>query len=194
MEVELKKEVEAAGSLITNDSDVSPFWRLVRGVVITPALWLIRTLLAGHVLPASFAATANDTYLDLKAWDVDLTRRPPRKPGAWSTSPRSIRQRPSPSRPMSGSPPSASTAPSIACAHCKEMVSPAGEAIAKVVCEAEFAGSAWNLAPGYYNLLSKPVTGILSARNADRDWSPHRGPMLRATMLWGCAFRTSSLR
>ncbi|HHQ4701532.1 TPA: baseplate J/gp47 family protein, partial [Aeromonas veronii] len=56
MEAELKKEVEAAGSLITNDSDVSPFWRLVRGVVITPALWLVRTLLAGHVLPNTFAA------------------------------------------------------------------------------------------------------------------------------------------
>ena len=63
--------METAGSLITNDS-VSPFWRLVRGVVITPALWLSDTLLAGHVLPASFAATATDTYLDLKAWDVDL--------------------------------------------------------------------------------------------------------------------------
>ena len=75
MEAELKKEVEAAGSLITNDSDVSPFWRLVRGVVITPALWLIRTLLAGHVLPNTFAATATDAYLDLKAWDVDLTRK-----------------------------------------------------------------------------------------------------------------------
>ncbi len=79
MEVELKKEVEAAGSLITNDSDVSPFWRLVRAVVITPALWLIRILLAGHVLPASFAATATDSYLDLKAWDVDLTRKPAQK-------------------------------------------------------------------------------------------------------------------
>lgn len=74
MEAELKKEVVAAGSLITNDSDVSPFWRLVRSVVITPALWLIRTLLAGHVLPNTFAATATDAYLDLKAWDVDLTR------------------------------------------------------------------------------------------------------------------------
>nr|WP_287866773.1 baseplate J/gp47 family protein [Aeromonas sp.] len=79
MEAELKKEVEAAGSLITNDSDVSPFWRLVRGVVITPALWLVRTLLAGHVLPNTFAATATDAYLDLKAWDVDLTRKDDQK-------------------------------------------------------------------------------------------------------------------
>lgn len=119
MEAELKKEVEAAGSLITNDSDVSPFWRLVRGVVITPALWLIRTLLAGHVLPASFAATATDTYLDLKAWDVDLTRKAAQKtrglvnftkvnPAEAVTIPADV-----------GSPPSASTAPSIACAPCR---------------------------------------------------------------------------
>lgn len=175
MEVELKKEVEAAGSLITNDSDVSPFWRLVRGVVITPALWLIRTLLAGHVLPASFAATANDTYLDLKAWDVDLTRKAAQKTrglvnftkvnpaeavtipaDVWITTER-INGTIYRLRPM------------------QEMVSPAGEAVAKVVCEAEFAGSAWNLAPGYYNLLSKPVTGILSARNTDRDWVTTQG-------------------
>ena len=175
MEAELKKEVEAAGSLITNDSDVSPFWRLVRGVVITPALWLIRTLLAGHVLPASFAATANDAYLDLKAWDVDLTRKAAQKTrglvnftkvnpaeavtipaDVWITTER-INGTIYRLRPL------------------QEMVSPAGEAVAKVVCEAEFAGSAWNLAPGYYNLLSKPVTGILSARNTDRDWVTTQG-------------------
>ncbi|AMQ43656.1 hypothetical protein AMS64_22130 [Aeromonas veronii] len=170
MEAELKKEVEAAGSLITNDSDVSPFWRLVRGVVITPALWLVRTLLAGHVLPNTFAATAEDTYLDLKAWDVDLTRKGDQKtrgvinfvkvnPSEATAIPADIwisteringtiyRMKP-----------------------VQAMVSPAGEAVARVVCEAEFAGAAWNLAPGYYNLLSEPVTGILSARNDDKEW------------------------
>ncbi|MCS3790703.1 baseplate J/gp47 family protein [Aeromonas hydrophila] len=175
MEAELKKEVVAAGSLITNDSDVSPFWRLVRGVVITPALWLIRTLLAGHVLPNTFAATATDAYLDLKAWDVDLTRKAAQKtrgvihfvkvnPGEAVTIPADIwvtteringtiyRMKP-----------------------LQAVVSPAGEAVAKVVCEAEFAGSAWNLAPGYYNLLSEPVTGILSARNDDKEWITTQG-------------------
>lgn len=170
MEVELKKEVEAAGSLITNDSDVSPFWRLVRAVVITPALWLIRILLAGHVLPAAFAATASGKYLDLKAWDVDLTRKAAQKtrgvisftkanPAAavtipddvWVTTERSngkiYRVKP-----------------------VQEVVSPAGEAVARVICEAEFAGVAWNLAPGYYNLLSQPIDGILSARNSEREW------------------------
>ncbi|MGE6107903.1 baseplate J/gp47 family protein [Aeromonas sobria] len=175
MEAELKKEVEAAGSLITNDSDVSPFWRLVRGVVITPALWLIRTLLAGHVLPSTFAATATDAYLDLKAWDVDLTRKGAQKtrglvsfvkanPSETVTIPADIwitteringtiyRLRP-----------------------VQAVVSPAGEAVAKVVCEAEHAGAAWNLAPGYYNLLSEAVTGILSARNDDKEWITTQG-------------------
>ncbi len=175
MEAELKKEVVATGSLITNDSDVSPFWRLVRGVVITPALWLIRTLLAGHVLPNTFAATATDAYLDLKAWDVDLTRKAAQKtrglvnfvkanPSAAVTIPADIwvtteringtiyRLRP-----------------------LQAVVSPAGEAVARVVCEAELAGAAWNLAPGYYNLLSEPVTGILSARNDDKEWITTQG-------------------
>ncbi|RKJ83772.1 hypothetical protein D6R50_06465 [Aeromonas veronii] len=170
VEAELKKEVIAAGSLITNDSDVSPFWRLVRGVVIKPALWLLKTLLAGHVLPSAFAATATGPYLELKAWDVDLTRKPAQKtigiigfvkanPADTVTIPADIwvtteringtvyRMKP-----------------------IQTVVSPAGEAIARVICEAEGPGVAWGLAPGYYNLLSAPINGILSARNDERDW------------------------
>ena len=175
MEVELKKEVEAAGSLITNDSDVSPFWRLVRGVVITPALWLIRTLLAGHVLPASFAATATDSYLDLKAWDVDLTRKPAQKTRGIVNF-------------TKVNPAEATTIPDDVWVTTERIngtiyrvkpvqavVSPAGETVARVVCEAEFAGVAWNLAPGYYNLLSKPITGILSARNSEKEWITTQG-------------------
>lgn len=175
MEAELKKEVVAAGSLITNDSDVSPFWRLVRGVVITPALWLIRTLLAGHVLPNTFAATATDAYLDLKAWDVDLTRKAAQKtrgvihfikvsPGEAVTIPADIWVT---TERINGT--------IYRVKPLQAVVSPAGEAVAKVVCEAEFAGSAWNLAPGYYNLLSEPVTGILSARNDDKEWITTQG-------------------
>ena len=175
MEAELKKEVEAAGSLITNDSDVSPFWRLVRGVVITPALWLIRTLLAGHVLPSTFAATATDAYLDLKAWDVDLTRKGAQKTRGLVSF-------------VKANPSEAVTIPAdiwitteringtiYRLRPVQAVVSPAGEAVAKVVCEAEHAGAAWNLAPGYYNLLSEAVTGILSARNDDKEWITTQG-------------------
>ncbi|MNF22910.1 Baseplate J-like protein [compost metagenome] len=175
MEAELKKEVVAAGSLITNDSDVSPFWRLVRGVVITPTIWLIRTLLAGHVLPNTFAATATDAYLDLKAWDVDLTRKAAQKTRGLVNF-------------VKANPSEAVTIPAdiwvtteringtiYRLRPLQAVVSPAGEAVARVVCEAELAGAAWNLAPGYYNLLSEPVTGILSARNDDKEWITTQG-------------------
>ncbi|HHF0505323.1 TPA: baseplate J/gp47 family protein, partial [Vibrio antiquarius] len=73
--VELEKEVVAAGSKVSNDSRMSPFWRLVKAIVITPTLWLIDSLLAKHVLPNAFAATAKGIYVDLKAWEVDLERK-----------------------------------------------------------------------------------------------------------------------
>lgn len=67
--------MEAAGSKVSNDSRMSPFWRLVQSIVIKPAMWIINNLLANHVLPNAFAATATGIYLDLKAWDVDLERK-----------------------------------------------------------------------------------------------------------------------
>lgn len=169
MEAELKKEAVAAGSLISNDSDVSPFWRVIRAVVIAPALWLIRTLLAGHVLPASFAATATDTYLDLKAWDVNLTRKP-------AVATRGVIE-------FTKIDPSASVQiPADIWISTERIngtiyrvkpvapvVSPEGEAVAQVICEAEQPGTAWNLAPGYYAILSEPVNGILAVRNP-QDW------------------------
>ncbi len=117
-------------------------------MVITPALWLIRTLLAGHVLPNTFAATATDAYLDLKAWDVDLTRKADQKTRGVINF-------------VKANPSEAVTIPAdiwitteringtiYRVKPLQAVVSPAGEAVAKVVCEAEFAGSAWNLAPG----------------------------------------------
>ena len=41
MAIELQKHVVAAGSQVSNDSRMSPFWRLIKAVVIAPALWLM---------------------------------------------------------------------------------------------------------------------------------------------------------
>jgi uncharacterized phage protein gp47/JayE len=71
----LENEVKAANSIISNNSAMSPFWKLYAAVVVTPALWLIKNLLTTHVLPAMFVATATKTYLELKAWEVDVTRK-----------------------------------------------------------------------------------------------------------------------
>ncbi|MCZ0751153.1 baseplate J/gp47 family protein [Aeromonas enteropelogenes] len=169
MEAELKQAVTDAGSLISNDSAMSPFWRMVRAVVVTPALWLIRTLLAGHVLPASFVATATQYYLDLKAWDVNLTRKAAQATAGvieytktdagaaivipasvWVTTERinGVIYRVKPKQ---------------------DVISPAGEAVARVICEAEAPGAAWNLASGYYAILSAPIDGVLSVHNPE-DW------------------------
>lgn len=75
LEAELKKAVEDAGSQISNDSKMSPWWRLIKAVVLTPMLWLLHVLLAKHVLPNLFAATAKGFYADLKAWEVGLERK-----------------------------------------------------------------------------------------------------------------------
>jgi len=65
---------QGEGSLIRNDSNFSPFWRLITAIVTRPALWLV-TLLIEHVLPNSFLRFAEDVYLDVYAWGVHLTRK-----------------------------------------------------------------------------------------------------------------------
>ncbi|MFA0230718.1 hypothetical protein AB4491_17245, partial [Vibrio sp. 10N.261.45.A7] len=71
-EAKLKQEVAGAGSKVSNDSEMSPFWRWVRAAVVTPCVWLIRTLLAEHVMPNMFVATAERWALELKAWEHDI--------------------------------------------------------------------------------------------------------------------------
>ncbi|OXS13997.1 hypothetical protein CGX12_16585 [Zobellella denitrificans] len=172
--IELAREVEAAGSLITNDNRMSPFWRLQKALVIKPALWLLRGLIVGHVLPNSFAATARGYYQDLKAWDVDLTRKP-----ATSTrgQVRFVKQ----------SPADAVTVPAgtlvsteringviYSLATVQAVTLPAGQPEGLIVCEASAPGSAWNLPAGYYCILPKAVPGIVSVNNPV-DWITQPG-------------------
>ncbi|MGB0894016.1 MAG: baseplate J/gp47 family protein [Parashewanella sp.] len=71
----LDKDVKEAGSLISNNSSMSPFWRLFSGLVAKPVTWLINDLLVKHVLPNMFMATAKGAYLNLKAWELDTERK-----------------------------------------------------------------------------------------------------------------------
>ncbi|SUU74253.1 phage protein [Aeromonas salmonicida] len=174
MEAELKKEVVAAGSLITNDSDVSPFWRLVRGVVITR-----RSGLSARSWPPCAAQHLRSHRHRCLSRPQSLGCGLDRKAAQTTRGLVNF---------VKANPSEAATIPAdiwVATERIngtiyrlkplQAVVSPAGEAVARVVCEAEFAGSAWNLAPGYYNLLSEPVTGILSARNDDKEWITTQG-------------------
>ncbi|MCP4823404.1 MAG: hypothetical protein GY892_04725, partial [Shimia sp.] len=75
----LKEEAAKQGSTIANDSQYSPFWRLIETMVIGPTVWLVNRFLVGYVLPNMFAATAKDKWLDLWAWQFNVKRKPATK-------------------------------------------------------------------------------------------------------------------
>lgn len=169
MAIELQKHVVAAGSQVSNDSRMSPFWRLIKAVVIAPALWLIDTLLAGHVLPNTFAATGKGRYLDLKAWDVDLVRKAATKTRGAITFYKST-----PENPLVVPKGTVIETEQIEQKVYRLMVVedaliPAGQAHGLVLCEAQEAGSGFNLPAGYFAIMPKGVSGITHAVN-EADW------------------------
>ncbi|MDW1940889.1 baseplate J/gp47 family protein [Vibrio sp. Vb0599] len=167
--VELEKEVVVAGSKVSNDSRMSPFWRLVKAIVITPTLWLIDSLLAKHVLPNVFAATAKGIYVDLKAWEVDLERKK-------ATKTRGVVEffKEAPANPV--------LIPSGTVIETtqidgkiyrltveSDVLIAENETSGYVVCEAEESGEGYNLPAGYYSILPVGVSGITHAVN-QADW------------------------
>ncbi|WP_020411011.1 baseplate J/gp47 family protein [Hahella ganghwensis] len=77
-EAELKQhweaEVNAQGVAFSNNSDYSPWWRIVTALVTKPVLWLVQMLIQ-NVLPQMFVKTATGPMLDLLAWGVNLERK-----------------------------------------------------------------------------------------------------------------------
>ena len=167
--IELEKEVVAAGSKVSNDSRMSPFWRLVKAIVITSTLWLIDNLLASHVLPNTFAATAKGVYLDLKAWDVDLERKEATNTRGVVAFFKEVAENPI-------------VIPKGAVIETdriedkvyrliviEEVLISANKSSGLVLCEAELAGEAYNLPAGYYSILPIGITGITHVMNPP-DW------------------------
>lgn len=171
---QLEADVVAANSIISNNSAMSPFWRLFSACVVTPVLWLIKTLLANHVLPAMFAATATKRYLELKAWDVGITRK-----AAVKTQGSIIFTKQD------------STAPIVVeagtvvqtnntlgavykMAVLQSTVIPAGTLSANILCEALTAGAGHNLPAGVFNILPDAVPGIDAVTNG-ANWITRAG-------------------
>ncbi|MCL1050392.1 baseplate J/gp47 family protein [Shewanella abyssi] len=170
----LEADVTAANSIISNNSAMSPFWKLFSACVVTPVLWLIRTLLANHVLPAMFAATATELYLELKAWDVGLERKLAAKTQGYISFTKSdisaavwvkagtVVQ-------------SDSTLGAIYnLIVLTDVVIPTGSLSLPVLCEATATGAGYNLGEGYYHLLPESVPGIESVSNVG-DWITQAG-------------------
>lgn len=154
--------------LITNTSQMSPFWRLITSIVTRPALW-VKDALINSVLVNMFVATATGAMLQLLAWGVNLSRKPATAAQGAITFYKT----------------DATVATIVAAGSVvqteringvvysvvvdADTTIPAGTASAPVMATADGTGSAWNLAPGYYRILPAALDGIASAEN-EEDW------------------------
>ena len=169
----------AEGSQFTNDSQWSPFWRLITAIVTRPGLWLVK-LLVEHALPNTFLRFAGGVWLDVFAWGVDVARK-----GSTAARGRVEFFRPEgsggsdmgnsrgevliPAGTAVESPPLGEQGTVYRVITLADAVIPVGALSALVDVQAAEQGEAYNLGPGYYSILPKPVPGVEHARN-NADW------------------------
>ena len=159
-------EVVAQGSKLSNTSAWSPFWRVVTALVTKPVMWLI-DFIALTVLPNFFVKTAVDAWLDMLAWQVNVTRKPATKAEGVLLFTRSavagVMEVPTGTRIQSiainGNVYVLVTTVATSFADGKSQV--------LVPAIATDAGSGFNLAPGYFSILPEPVPGVIQVVNAE---------------------------
>ncbi|MFA0607273.1 baseplate J/gp47 family protein [Vibrio amylolyticus] len=162
---QLEDDVEAAGSNISNDSDMSPFWRWVKSAVVAPVYFLINTVLALHVLPNMYVATAARWGLELKAWELDVEPKAAVKmQGGITLTKANIDDDTTVDAGITiQSPPIDGVVYRLFVL--EQTIIPAGQLTGVVPCIAEFEGQAFNLAAGYYSVIPEEISGIVSAEN-----------------------------
>jgi uncharacterized phage protein gp47/JayE len=171
-------EVVAQGSKLSNTSGWSPFWRVVTALVTKPVMWLLE-FIAGTVLPNFFVKTAIGAWLDMLAWQVNVTRKEATKAVGLLLFTRSAIA-------STLEVPAGTRVQSIAIngnvyvmVTKMAMVFADGQAQLLVPAEASAAGSGFNLAPGYYSILPEPVPGVIQVVNAD-GWLTQPGADVEA--------------
>lgn len=162
------KTVEGEGSLITNNSAFSPFWRIVEALITRPVLW-VNKLLVEHALPNVFLRFAGGMWLDVFAWGVDVKRK-----DAEFAQGEVLFTRSGTSGVLTIPAGTVVESPALngvvyRVATLEESFIPDGALGAKIAVKAEKAGGAWNLGPGYFSILAKPVPGVVSVSNND-NW------------------------
>ncbi|GIU12907.1 baseplate J/gp47 family protein [Shewanella sp. MBTL60-007] len=170
----LEADVMAANSIISNNSAMSPFWKLFSACVVTPVLWLIKTLLANHVLPAMFTATATDLYLELKAWDVGLERKQAVKTQGLITFTKVDANADIWVKAGTVIQSDATLGAIYRMRVLADTLIPAGVLTEAILCEAEQSGAGHNIGAGYYNVLPEVLAGIAVVNNIG-DWITQSG-------------------
>lgn len=159
--------------LVTNTSCMSPFWRLIQLLVIKPYMWIVDALI-NNVLRNLFLQTAAGPFVDLFAAALKLTRKEAIRAAGKITFTKST-------------PDNSVTVPAgtliqteringviYNVATTEQVIIPAGTQSALIDVTAADSGAAFNLAPGYYQILPKAIDGIASVRNGD-DWLTRPG-------------------
>ncbi|EBB0361680.1 TPA_asm: hypothetical protein G3976_004368 [Salmonella enterica subsp. enterica serovar Oranienburg] len=159
--------------LVTNTSRMSPFWRLIQLLVIKPYMWIVDALI-NNVLRNLFLQTAAGPFVDLFAAALKLTRKEAIRAAGKITFTKST-------------PDNSVTVPAgtliqteringviYNVATTEQVIIPAGTQSALIDVTAADSGAAFNLAPGYYQILPKAIDGIASVRNGD-DWLTRPG-------------------
>ena len=161
---EWRQLADDAGVPIANASPFSAFWVLLTDIATRPALWLIAFLIR-VVMPNLYVKSAAGTYLDLLGWAYNLERK-----AAEKTRGRIVFRRVNSAQPVEI--PAGTLVRTVPVngkifrmATLEDAVIPSGSLELAVLCEAEEAGSGYNLAAGYYSLLDSDVPGITGAGN-----------------------------
>lgn len=166
-EVQIRQQFEqltAQEGLITNTSRMSPFWRLITAIAVKPVQWLTQHLIL-EILPNLFVKTAKDKWLQLLAWQVGLDFKEATKAeGVVHFTKESD---------LTDLTIKAGTIIQTERINnvifrlivTQDTLIPRGTLTAPVSVIAEHAGTAYNLATGYYRILSEPILGIVKVEN-----------------------------
>ncbi|HEI6895793.1 TPA: baseplate J/gp47 family protein [Yersinia enterocolitica] len=159
--------VEEEG-LITNTSDMSPFWRLIKTIVTRPVLWLNEVLI-NTVLANMYLATASGTFLEVFGWGVNARRKPATAAQGMIRFYKTDIQQDVviPAGTLIQTERINSKIYSVEVS--VETMIAAGAASGLVPVKAADVGGAFNLAPGYYRILPQAVPGIERAQS-EGDW------------------------
>lgn len=161
-------EVEDEDSYINNDSNFSPFWRLVENIITLPYFWLL-DFLVNTVFPQSFLKDATGAFLDLYLWSVSLERKQASRALGTVIFERELT---APELTLDAGFIISSTRINGVVYQLRilaDVILLAGVQNTTVDCEAVKVGAAYNLAGGYYKIPQTPLPGLIRVYNPD-DW------------------------
>lgn len=170
---QFEQAVDAEEVAFSNDTKVSPWWKMLTLLVTRAVMWLIEAL-ATTVLPEMYVKTASRAGLILLADGVNLTPKAPTKARGQVQFVRAdsvgvltvAADTPVQSPPINGRIYTVMTTAAVDFAE--------GQTTVLAPVEAEAVGSAYNLGAGYYRLLPKAVPGVTGVQNLE-DWLQQPG-------------------